>query len=61
MLNNAKYDRFWVRRGGNWAKSFGQENVKQYLCAPIIIKVIARFGDVLWNLAVPLGVAWAIN
>lgn len=42
-------------------KKFGHENEKQYLCAPIIIKVIARYGDVLWNLAVPQGVAWAIN
>ena len=52
---------FLVGCRGKRGKSFGQVNVKQYLCGPIIIKVIARYGDVLWNLAVPQGVAWAIN
>jgi len=42
-------------------KKFGGENEKQYLCAPIITEVRALYGSVLWNLAVPQGVAWAIN
>ena len=46
---------------GKKQKCFGGENEKQYLCAPIIIMVRARYGNVVWNLAVPQGVAWAIN
>jgi hypothetical protein len=32
---------FWGVNGGKIEKCFGQENEKQYLCAPIITKVRA--------------------
>ena len=61
MLNIDDLRGFWGGLRGLKKDFFGQEIGKQYLCAPIIIKVIARFGNVVWNLAVPQGVAWAIN